>query len=538
MTILKAVAATTLFTAVSIAALAQVPTASPTFEVADVRPSPVRLHPAIRGGVVPPDHYRLRDATMVDLISTAYSVDPSSVSASQSWVEFDRFDVYAKSAAPINDATAKLMLRALLADRFKLVASTAIKPLPAFVLTSGKTTKLKQAEPNAEPGGCNFQAPPKDAPAAVAMNVRFSCRNTTMEAFTEFLHEVASPYLNRPIVDSTALKGAWDFDIQWTYQIPNGGDGTTIFQAVDKQLGLKLEAKAAPLPVVAVGSVVEKPTPNIPNLDAVLPPPPPAQFEIAVIRPTNPALKHFNIDIDRSGRVTIQHASLQTLIYYSYDIAPGKILNKPKWLDSDLWDITGKAATDSSPTPLPDAVSDLYEDNIKEMIRSLLADRFKLTTHPDSQMAEVFSLTALNPKMKKADPANHPSCKEGPGADGKDPRLDNPLLNRLISCQNMTMAQFATELHTLASGYLPAAVVDSTGLIDPYDFTLSFSKQGDLKKAASAPSGGDGSASDPSGGISLFEALQKQLGLKLEKKDKVPQPVLVIDHVEQNPTDN
>jgi len=516
---------------------AAAPPSPQTFEVADVRSSPARLHPAVRGGMVPPDHYRLRDATMVDLIAAAYSVDPSSVSASQGWVEFDRFDIYAKAPAPTSDAAARLMLRTLLADRFKLVASTAIKPLPAFVLSAGKTPRLKPAAASAEPGGCQFQPPPKDAPPAAAMNVRFSCRNTTMQAFVDFLHNVASPYLNRPIVDSTALKGAWDFDIEWTYQVPKGGDGTTIFQAVEKQLGLKLEAKAAPLPVVWVESVVETPTPNIPNLDALLPPPPSAQFEVAVIRPANPEERHFNIDMDPSGKVTIQHASLLTLIYTSFDVPPGKILNKPKWLDSDLWDIMGKASTDAAP-PLPDAVSDLYEDNIKEMMRSLLADRFKLITHPDVQMAEVFALTAANPKMKKADPANHPACKEGPGADGKDPRLDNPLLSRLISCQNITMPQFATELHTLASGYLPAPVIDSTGLTGAYDFSLSFSKKNVLRTAAAAPSGDDGLASDPTGGISLFDAVQKQLGLKLEKRDKVPQPVLVIDHVEQKPTEN
>src|SRR6202034_2411575 len=157
-----------------------------------------------------------------------------------------------------------------------------------------------------------------------------------------------------------------------------------IFQAVDTQLGLKLEAKSAPLPVVAVESINEKPTPNIGNLDKLLPPPPPAQFEVAVIRKTNPEVKHFDIDMDPSGKVTIQHASLLTLIYQSYDIGPGKILNKPKFLDTDLWDIMGKASTDSAPPPLPDAVSDLYVDTIKEMIRSLLADRFKMTSHYDS----------------------------------------------------------------------------------------------------------------------------------------------------------
>jgi uncharacterized protein (TIGR03435 family) len=143
--------------------------------------------------------------------------------------------------------------------------------------------------------------------------------------------------------------------------------------------------------------------------------------------------------------------------------------------------------------------------------------------------------------MKKADPSNHPSCHEGPGPDGKDPRIDTPLRSRLISCQNMTMSQLTTELSSLASGYLPAPVIDATGLDGAYDFTLSFSKQVDLNKPLPTPSNGDASAaaSDPSlGAISLFDAMQKQLGLKLQKRDKVPMPTLVIDHIEQKPTEN
>jgi uncharacterized protein (TIGR03435 family) len=175
------------------------------------------------------------------------------------------------------------------------------------------------------------------------------------------------------------------------------------------------------------------------------------------------------------------------------------------------------------------------------MLRSLLTERFKLVTHMEDQPADVFALLASGPKMKKADPANHPSCKEGPGADGKDPRVENPLLNRLVTCQNMTMAQFATELRTLAGGYVPAPVIDSTGLSGAYDFTLSFSKKGDdIKTLARPGSGGDASAvaSDPLGGMSLYDAMQKQIGLKLEKREKVMVPNLVIDQVERTPTEN
>jgi len=517
--------------------------AAPAFIAADVHPSPKRLHPAIHGGISHGDQFYLRDATVVDLITASYNVDPSSIFGGPAWLAFDRFDIVAKASGATTEPNVEPMLRALLADRFKLVATTGTRPLPAFVLSAGKTPKLKPAAAPAEPGNCQYQQPPKEAQLTNTMNIKFSCRNTTMQSFVDFLHDVASPYLTRPVVDDTGLKGGYDFDIEWTYQIPKDADGTTIFTAVDKQLGLKLEQKPAPLPVVVIASIADKPTPNAPDIDKILPPPPPAEFDVAVIKPANPDETYYRQTI-QGVSVNIQHASLLTLIYKSFDTEPGKIENKPKWLDTDLWDINGKASTDASAgPPIPGRGNDLDPEDIKEMVRSLLADRFKLTTHMDSRPADVYALLASGPKMKKADPTNHPSCQEGPGPDGKDPRIDNPLLNRLVSCQNITMAELAGQLRTLAGGYIPAPVIDATGLDGAYDFTLSFSKKASLNKAAAPSATGDSSgtptASDPSlGGLTLDQALQKQLGLKLEKRSQVTTPVLVIDHIEEKPTDN
>jgi uncharacterized protein (TIGR03435 family) len=293
-----------------------------------------------------------------------------------------------------------------------------------------------------------------------------------MLAFADFLREVASPYLARPVVDATGLKGAWDFDIQWTYDPPHGdADGTTVFTAVEKQLGLRLEAKDAPLPVVIIDKVNEKPTPNVANLDKLLPPPPPAEFEVAVIRAANPDEKHFNIETG-GNNVAIRYATLQTLITFAWDVGAGKLEPKPAWLNDDHYDISGKVSMDSQSVN-PMARPEMNIDDVKEMLRSLLADRFKMTSHFEERPAQVFALTAPNPRMKKADPANHASCREGPGADGRDPRIDNPILSRLISCQNMTMPQFTQELQTLVSGYLPAPVIDSTGLLGAYDLPLA-----------------------------------------------------------------
>src|SRR5580692_5174167 len=109
------------------------------------------------------------------------------------------------------------------------------------------------------------------------------------------------------------------------------------------------------------------------------------------------------------------------------------------------------------------------------MLRMLLADRFRMVTHTEDRPVNAYTLTAANPKLKKADPLSRTGCKEGPGPDGKDPRIANSVLGRLVTCQNITMAQFAKQLPTLAGGYIYTPVLDATGIDSGWDFTVSFS---------------------------------------------------------------
>jgi uncharacterized protein (TIGR03435 family) len=94
----------------------------------------------------------------------------------------------------------------------------------------------------------------------------------------------------------------------------------------------------------------------------------------------------------------------------------------------------------------------------------------------------------------------------------------------------------------IASPYVHAPVIDGTGLEAGYDFTLSFSPfppaqlANMVTRGPDAPGNPNGAA-DPIGGVTLFEALEKQLGLKLMVQ-KRPVSVLVIDHIEQKPADN
>jgi uncharacterized protein (TIGR03435 family) len=173
------------------------------------------------------------------------------------------------------------------------------------------------------------------------------------------------------------------------------------------------------------------------------------------------------------------------------------------------------------------------------MFQALLIDRFRMKVHYEERPVSGYVLTAGKPKLQKADPANRTGCHEGPGADGKDPRTATPVLSRLLTCQNMAIAQLAELLPNLANGYVHTPVLDSTGLTDPYDFTLSFSAVGVLQNGVPGqqPAAGSENASDPSGGVSLPDAMNKQLGIKMELR-KRPMQVLVIDHVEEKPTEN
>ena len=180
------------------------------------------------------------------------------------------------------------------------------------------------------------------------------------------------------------------------------------------------------------------------------------------------------------------------------------------------------------------------------MMRALLADRFKLVVHKEERQLTAYKLTALKPKMKKADPSERTKTAEGPGADGKDPRVATPSRSRLTMFQNVTMKQFAQALPGI-SAYVTTPVEDATGLDGSYDFTISYSPVGATNRNAgggrSGPEGAPGlldsanAAAVPDGAITLFEAIEQQLGLKLVE-DKRPVTVYVIDHVEAKPADN
>ena len=545
-------------------AFSQSADAPPRFEAADIRESPKAQNnfPFMRNPPVHAGRWEVKSATMVDLIHLAYNIDADKVLGGPSWLEMNHYDVTAKIPAETTPDAQKLMLQALLAERFKLVVHNDTKPLPTHALVAGKKPQLKEATGSEDPG-CKPQTQSTGGPEGGGMKIMmagsmmgggdsapmtlslgpggtilYGCRNMSMEAFAANLRGMMGTQIGpNPVIDETGIKGKWNFDVRWSMGIigpnMNNSDRITLSEALEKQLGLKLEDRQVPMPVVVVDSVNEKPAPNPPGTSDVLPmKPPPTEFEVASVKPATGEARGFRTQMQPGGRVNFSGVPMRLLLMQAFAVNNmDQLAGMPAWVDTERFDVMAKAPSDDATSPALD------RDSVAPMLRSLLADRFKMTFHQEDRPMTGYTLMAGKPKLKKADPASRTSCKSLPAPAGAPPGT------RVLNCQNVTMAQFAEHLQGM-SPELQWPVTNSTGLEGSYDVNLTFTMNfnfaiGPRGGGAAEGSVGAGPAapSDPSGGISLFSAIEKEFGLKLEK-EKRSGPVYVIDHLEQKPTDN
>ena len=524
----------------SIPAFGQSAPARPVFEIADVRVSERQINVGVTGNAIRDGRYELHNATMVDLISIAYGIEAEKVVGGPSWLELDRYTVIAKAPAPTPVADARLMLKGLLADRFKLAVHEDTRPLTAFVMTVAGKHKMKEAAGGSAPG-CQPQPPPQTPEPGVIPPQMAICRNMTMQALAQLLPRVAGAYLPNPVADQTGLQGGYDFEIRFHARpllAQAGSDGISLFDALEKQLGLKLELKDMPTSTLVVDSVERKPTPSSPDVAKVLPPPPPPEFEVATIKPTSPDQKGANARIQPTGMVNVVGLPLRQLIQLAWDLQSDELIDAPQWTATARFDLVARAFASTTNTDQPP----IEIDTLRQMQRTFLTERFQIKTHVENREINGYVLSAPKPRLTKADPAVRTRCTEAPAANTADPRNRNPILSRLITCQNMTMAQFAERLQSLANGYVRVPAVDATRLEGGYTFTVNFSPIGVFQGGAGGRGGDAGpvaggaalSASEPNGALSLPEALDRQLGLKLELQ-KRPMPVLVFDHIAEKP---
>ena len=528
---------------------------APKFEVADVHFSPKGRNQLVRAGMIPRGgRIEIQNVSLVQLIQMAYGYPDRRILEGPNWIEMDRFDVTAKVPAGTSRETQNLMLQSLLEDRFKLVVRKENRPMPAYALVAGKKPLLKEANGSGDPG-CK----PKPAPAGpvteggmrmgingvqIALgpggSIEYNCRNITMADFAAGLRRMfgANDLGENPVTDDTGIKGTWNFDVHWSIGFfgfnTDGGPKITVAEAIEKQLGLKLEQRPVSTPVLVIESVNRQPTDNVPNISELLPPlKTPVEFEVADVKPAAPGGRGGGLRNQPGGRLTGTNVAMRQLLLRALNTFNDEALvGIPDWAGNIArFDIVAKA-------PAEPGQAQVDQQTMGLMIRSLLVDRFKLTWHTEERPMTTYALVAVKPKMKKADPKERANCTN------EDPPAGAPPGSESLVCKDVTMDQFADALQGAAQG-LNWPISNLTELEGGYDFTLTFSRFPQMAIAGPGRGGGDAApadsplpaASEPVNSVSIFEAVEKQLGLKLTPR-KQNMPVTVIDHLEQKPTEN
>ena len=521
---------------------------APKFDIADVHVSPTaRTFAQNFGGVLREGRYVNRDATMLNLIVAAYGVSEDNIAGGPGWITSDLFDVVAKVPDGTTLATANLMLQNLLSERFHLVIRNETRPVPRYVLTVSKSgSKLKSAGGTDTPGCQPVQQPagppPNPADPASAPNIKVACHNLTSQAIADNLHQMAGGYFDHDVIDSTKLEGPWDFELEWTPRgalAAKGAEGISVFDAVEKQLGLKVELQNTPMPATVIESVNRKPTPNPDGIATKLAVAE-ARFEAASIKPVDPSARPFRGLLYTGGSQMRAGGTLREMIAMALQVPPNVaadvVFGLPKSADSTRWDITAKVPSTGEgapnivrgrPVPPPLSVG-------LEMLRGLLLDQFELKFHTEDREVTVYALTAGTGKRKMTQAADseRSGCKPNPNAPKPDPTVQV-----MIECTNTSMAELAQNLQQQANAYIDHPVADATGLSGGWDFLIGWTARaalpGGQPPAPDRPAGGAAEAATPSG-ISVFEAVESQLGLKLVKQ-KRSIPVIVVDHVNEKP---
>lgn len=247
-------------------------------------------------------------------------------------------------------------------------------------------------------------------------------------------------------------------------------------------------------------------------------------FEVASVKPSAPDAQGMLISGPTPSQFTTRNAPLISIVMYAYLRPDYQIADAPDWIRSERFDIIAKYPNGHSPTQVP------------AMVRALLEDRFRLKTHIETREAPIYTLATARPD-KRLGPELHrtevdcvayrkeralsgesrairpgDTCAAGFYGEGR---------NRALWASGRTMAQFASMLASSAR----RDVVDRTGLTGEFDVRLRWRPDAGMTQSQN-PGNADDSA------VSLFTALQEQLGLRLESA-RGPVEFLVIDSVER-----
>ena len=266
------------------------------------------------------------------------------------------------------------------------------------------------------------------------------------------------------------------------------------------------------------------------------------EFEVASIRPAAPAEAKVDIGMHIDGaQVRFNYLSLRDCMRIAWQMKDYQFVG-PDWIAQDRFNITAK---------LPAGAS---QDQVREMLKNLLLDRFKMTVHADKKEFPVYALTLARGGLKLKETAADAATDAAP-TRSLDIKASGSAAGVFVDLGNGSFFTFADNhlishkvpmprLADLLGSYLDKPVVDMTGLsettnydmsleITPEDYRTMLIRSG-LKNGASIPAEYARLADLPTD--SLFSALDAA-GLKLDSR-KAPQAVIVIDKADKTPTEN
>ncbi len=219
------------------------------FEVASVKPVlvPVGAHAASLD--ISPGRVTINAAALRQIIGLTYGIQRIRVLGGPTWIDTDLWDIVAKPENPTAGRDdVRLMLQALLADRFKLVVHREMKEVTQYVLAVGKN-------------GSKLQAANDDEKERVVPGP-LSGENREVDFYKMSVNGLVNLLANQlggPVVDDTGLKGFYDFKLTWS--AAPSDLGVSLVEAVREQLGLYLHAGKGSAEVLVIDHA-EKSTAN------------------------------------------------------------------------------------------------------------------------------------------------------------------------------------------------------------------------------------------------------------------------------------
>jgi uncharacterized protein (TIGR03435 family) len=262
-------------------------------------------------------------------------------------------------------------------------------------------------------------------------------------------------------------------------------------------------------------------------------------FEIASVKPSNPnPTGPIGVVVPAFGRLTATNATLRRLVYAAYQLQPFQVVGGPPWQNTNRFDINAKAI-DGLAT----------KDQLLELLKTLLADRFKLRVHTETREISTYALavkrrpfqlrssTATCPDPEVQEQQRLETLAKGGSAESKPGETRPCAIDLRPSTSapgSITLQATGQTMRSLALALTPLIgrlVVDKTGLTGRYDFNLTVDLQTLAQLSADL---GDNRRPLPPGSPdtpALITQLQEDLGLTLDSQ-RGPGEILVIDSAE------